>query len=169
MGHVIEPATSGRAKCRGCGEKIAKGVLRFGERGPNPFGEGEATYWFHLSCGACRRPDEFLSVEAADVDPQTRLLAEAGRDHYRLPRIKRAEQASSGRAKCRHCKEPIPAETWRITLEIWEEARFSPMGFIHLSCSKDYFGTADILPRITRFTADLSRQDINEIANILKQ
>lgn len=169
MGHVIEPATSRRAKCRGCGEKIDKGALRFGERGPNPFGEGEATYWFHLACAACRRPDEFLSVEDADIDPQIRLLAEAGRDHYRLPRIKRVERAPSGRAKCRQCREPIPTKTWRIALEIWEEARFSPMGFIHLSCSKDYFGTVDILTRITRCTVDLPDQDLKQIGDILKQ
>ena len=32
MGHVIEPAASGRAKCRGCGKPIAKNELRLGER-----------------------------------------------------------------------------------------------------------------------------------------
>jgi hypothetical protein len=46
--HVIEPASSGRAKCRGCDRPIAKGELRFGERQPNAFGEGEMTLWFHL-------------------------------------------------------------------------------------------------------------------------
>ncbi|MDJ0956295.1 MAG: hypothetical protein QNI91_05550 [Arenicellales bacterium] len=167
MGHVIEPASSGRAKCRGCGEKIDKGVLRFGERAPNPFGEGEATYWFHLTCAACRRPDEFLTVEQPEMDPKVRLMAEAGRDHYRLARIRRAERAPSGRAKCRHCREAIPAGSWRIALEIWEEARFSPMGFIHMSCSKDYFGTADILPRIKHFTPGLSPADLGEIADLL--
>ena len=63
MTHVIEPASTGRAKCRGCGEKIARGKLRFGERGPNPFGDGDATYWFHPTCAACRRP-EILSKSA---------------------------------------------------------------------------------------------------------
>ena len=169
MDHVIEPASSGRAKCRGCGEKIDKDVLRFGERAPNPFGEGDATYWFHLICAACRRPDEFLTVERADIDPEIRLMAETGCDHYRLARIKRAERAPSGRAKCRHCREPIPAESWRIALEIWDEARFSPMGFIHVSCSKDYFGSADILFRIEHFTPDLSPEDLSEIADLLKQ
>jgi len=38
MPHVIEPATSARAKCRGCDLKIDKGELRFGERQPNAFG-----------------------------------------------------------------------------------------------------------------------------------
>ena len=56
MPHVIETASSGRAKCRGCGEKIAAGELRFGERLPNPFAEGETTHWFHLECAAFKRP-----------------------------------------------------------------------------------------------------------------
>ena len=30
MPHLIEPASSGRAKCRGCGKLIAKGELRLG-------------------------------------------------------------------------------------------------------------------------------------------
>ena len=70
MAHTIEPATTGRAKCRGCGEAIPAGMLRFGETVPNAFGEGEATHWFHLDCGAFRRPHPFLeAVESAtDAD-----------------------------------------------------------------------------------------------------
>ena len=34
-------------KCRGCGRPIARGELRFGERLPNAFAEGEMTVWFH--------------------------------------------------------------------------------------------------------------------------
>lgn len=48
MAHTIEPAASGRARWRGCGERIAKGELRLGARLPNPFVEGELTLWFHL-------------------------------------------------------------------------------------------------------------------------
>lgn len=168
MNHVIEAAASGRSRCRGCGEKIEKGELRFGERAPNPFGEGDATYWFHLDCGACRRPEEFLSVGHPGVDEQTRALALAGREHYRLPRIRRAERAPTGRAKCRHCREAIGIGSWRIALEVWEEARFAPMGFIHAVCAGSYFGTADILPRIARFTSGLSPEDYEDIERTLK-
>lgn len=167
MDHVIEPATSGRAKCRGCGQKIEKDELRFGERAPNPFGDGEATYWFHLICGALRRPDEFLSSDCGLVDDSVKAMAQAGCEHYRLPRIARAERAPSGRAKCRQCRQPIAAESWRIALQIWEEARFSPMGFIHVECSKNYFGTVDILPRLKRFTPGLSAKDIKQISGFL--
>lgn len=47
---VIEPAKSGRSRCRACGELIAKGEMRRGrrERGPVP---GRSTLrWFHLDC-----------------------------------------------------------------------------------------------------------------------
>ena len=64
MAHVIEPASSARAKCRGCGRPIAKGILRLGERLPNPFGEGEMTLWFHLPCAAFKRPQPFLDAIA---------------------------------------------------------------------------------------------------------
>ena len=60
MPHVIEPAASARAKCRGCAEKIAAGDLRFGESLPNPFAEGETHHWYHLECGAMKRPEPFL-------------------------------------------------------------------------------------------------------------
>ena len=46
MPHLIEAATSGRAKCRGCGGTIENQTPRFGERIANPFGRGDATLWF---------------------------------------------------------------------------------------------------------------------------
>ena len=63
VAHTIEPAASGRAKCRGCGEPITKGELRLGARLPNPFdGEKEMTLGFHLICGAYKRPEPFLEA-----------------------------------------------------------------------------------------------------------
>src|SRR5690606_34460474 len=87
MPHVIEPATSGRAKCRACDRPIAKGEPRFGERQPNAFGDGEMTLWFHLSCGAYVRPEAFLEASAAadsNVTPALADAAKAGIEHRRL-------------------------------------------------------------------------------------
>ena len=56
MAHVFEPAASGRAKCRGCGQALPKGEVRFGEKLANPFAEGEMTHWFHPLCAAYKRP-----------------------------------------------------------------------------------------------------------------
>ena len=41
---------TGRAACRGCGKKIAKDELRFGEQLENPYGEGVRTLWYHPRC-----------------------------------------------------------------------------------------------------------------------
>ena len=72
--HVIEHASSGRAKCRGCGRPIAKGELRFGERQPNAFGEGEMTLWFHVTCAAYARPESFLEIAATAGDAPGALI-----------------------------------------------------------------------------------------------
>lgn len=46
---TIEVAKSGRAKCRGCGDKIEKGALRFGLV-DFAFSESGSHRWFHLAC-----------------------------------------------------------------------------------------------------------------------
>ncbi|MGH7341280.1 MAG: PARP-type zinc finger-containing protein, partial [Candidatus Rokuibacteriota bacterium] len=81
MPHVFETASSGRAKCRGCAQPIAKGDLRFGERLPNPFGEGEMTLWFHPICAAYKRPEPILEAlgEAAEKPPESEALERAAR------------------------------------------------------------------------------------------
>ena len=104
--HVIEAAPSGRARCRGCSRPIAKAELRFGERLPNPFAEGELlTLWFHLRCGAYKRPQPFLEALASTetgIEERKMLeaTANAGLAHRRLPRVDGAEMAPTGRARC---------------------------------------------------------------------
>jgi hypothetical protein len=168
MAHLIEPASSGRAKCRGCGERIAAGELRFGERLPNPFAEGEMTHWFHLECAAFKRPEPFLETLEARTEPlddSEPLESEARRGvaHRRLPRINGAERSPSSRAQCRSCREPIPKGAWRIPLVFYEEGRFAPSGFIHAPCSRAYFETTDVIPRLRRFSTRLRDEDIREI------
>src|SRR5580765_8464407 len=107
MAHVFEQAPTGRAKCRGCGALIAKGEVRFGEHVPNPFGEGDATLWFHPLCAAYRRPAAILETLAAAPDADRATLervATATAAHERLVRVAGAERATSGKAACRHCK-----------------------------------------------------------------
>jgi hypothetical protein len=165
MGHVIETASSGRAKCRGCGEKIDKGELRFGLVIDNPFREGEATYWFHLVCGACRQSEaliEALGATTEDVPDRAWLqaAAEAGAAHPRLQRLAGVQRDPSGRARCRHCRETIDKGAFRLQLQIWEDTRFSPMGFVHAGCGPGYFGVDDIAERLRRLTRGLPREDL---------
>jgi hypothetical protein len=168
MGHVLEPAATGRAKCRGCGERIAAGALRFGESLPNPFGEGEATHWFHVDCAAFKRPEPLLQALEERTEPladSERLQSEAklGVAHQRLPRINGAERAPSGRAQCRSCHTAIDKEAWRIILVFYEEGRFAPGGFVHARCARAYFETAEVMTRVRHFARGLSDDDAREL------
>ncbi len=170
MPHVFEPAPTGRAKCRGCGKPIAKGELRFGERIPNPFAEGETTLWFHPLCAAYKRPESVLETlgqatgSVPDPEPLERA-AHASSAHRRLARIDGAERSPSSVAKCRHCREPIAKGVWRIRLRIYEEGMFSPAGFVHLTCRNPYFeNNDDILDHALHFSPDLSEEERAELA-----
>jgi hypothetical protein len=153
---------------------IAKGELRFGETGPNSFGEGEATSWFHLACAALMRPEKLQPVleTSSDEQPEHAWLLETARfgiEHPRLPRMVRVERASSGRAHCRSCRELIAKGDWRFALQMFEEGRPTPIGTIHASCAQAYFGTADVLPRARRLTPDLSEADLADLEKALSE
>jgi hypothetical protein len=171
VAHVIESASSGRAKCRNCEQPIAKGDLRFGERQPNAFGDGEMTLWFHLTCGAYSRPEPFLEAQgAATPDPQLAALAAAahfGIEHRRVPRLHGAERATSGRAHCRSCRALIGKGEWRLALVFFEEYRFNPGGYIHAQCAREYFETIELVDRIKHFSPELRESELAEIAAAL--
>ena len=170
MPHVIETASSGRAKCRACNGTIAKDELRFGERHPNAFGEGEMTLWFHLQCASYTRPEPFLeTLPSASVSHAADLTAAAefGIAHRRVPRVHGAERASTGRARCRSCREFIAQGEWRIPLIFFEEFRFAPSGFIHAGCAREYFETTDLLDRIRHFSPALAEDEVHELQGAL--
>lgn len=167
MPHVFEPAPTGRAKCRGCSRPIAKGELRFGERIPNAYAEGETTLWYHPLCAAYRRPEAVLEALQAEPPPPDRdLLEHAARTtaaHRRLPRIAGGERAPTGQAKCRACREAIIKGSWRVRLVFYEEGRFSPGGFLHLGCQGTYFEGHDIVPALLHFSPELREEDREEL------
>ena len=177
MPHLIERAPSGRAKCRGCGEKIASGEIRFGEQLPNPFADGDdalMTHWFHPACAAYRRPEAFLEglAETSEtIDDRTTLEREAqlGITHRRLPRVSTAERAPTGRANCRACKTLIDKDTWRIALVYYEDNRFVPSGFIHAKCVKEHLETTAIRPRVKHFSPALSDAELDEILGVAEK
>lgn len=174
MPHVFEPAPTGRAKCRGCARPIARGELRFGERVPNAFADGETTLWFHPLCAAYKRPQALLdalplaSVELADRDALD-AAARAATAHRRLPRIDGGERAPTGQARCRSCREPIARGAWRIRLAFYEEGRFAPGGFVHLGCGRAYFETDDVLAALLHFSADLDEGERQDLADAFRR
>lgn len=170
MAHGFEVAPTGRAKCRGCGHAIAKGELRFGERVPNPFGEGEATLWFHPRCAAFKRPEPLLEAlpgapgELTDRG-ELEAVARGTLVHRRLPRVDGAERARSAQAKCRSCREPIERGTWRIRLTFYEEGQFRAGGYIHLACCPAYFEDQEVLDRILHFSPDLDETERSDLTS----
>jgi hypothetical protein len=112
--------------------------------------------------------DKFEGPAIPDRD-QWEREAKLGVEHRRLPRVAGAGRAASGRAACRACKEPIPKDAWRIALSFYDEGRFAPSGFIHLSCARAYFETTDVMSRIRHFEPELSEADLGEIEKDLPQ
>jgi hypothetical protein len=142
--------------------------LRFGERVPNAFGEGEATLWFHPLCAAYKRPDALLEALAGTPDgvPDREGLETAARKssaHARAQRVDGAERSPTGQAKCRHCHDPIAKGSWRIRVVFYEEGRFAPGGYVHLGCREAYFETGGIWEQILQFSPDLSAADREEL------
>ena len=178
MPHVFDTAPTARAKCRGCEQKIDKGAARFGERQPNAFGDGEMTLWFHPLCAAYTRPaavlealqeaggtGELAAVAEPGVDDAATLkvIAEQGVAHRRLPRLRSAERASSGRARCRSCRELIAKDAWRLQLVFVDDYPFQPAGFVHAGCAQDYFDTSAVGDRLRHFGASLTESELAEI------
>jgi hypothetical protein len=174
MPHVLEPAPSARSKCRGCGQAIQRDELRFGERLPNNFGSGEMTLWFHPLCAAHKLPQQLLEAlrETASTFPDRETLekiANRSAAHERAQRIDGAERAPSGQAACRCCREPIAKGSWRIRVVYYEEGRFAPGGFVHLTCRRAYFEADDLLDQVLRFSLTLSPSDREELARAFEQ
>jgi hypothetical protein len=168
MAHVLEAATSGRSMCRGCARPIVRGELRFGERLPNPYGQGEMTLWFHPACAAFRRPEPLLQAlgEAPGKVPEREALERAARSslaHRRIPRIDGAERSPSGQARCRSCHETIERGSWRVRLVFYEGGRFTPGGYLHLGCRDAYFETHEVMEQILHFSPDLSDEQREEL------
>lgn len=174
MPSVIERATTARAKCRVCSQPIAKGDERFGEALPNAYGEGESLFWFHLRCAACSRPESLLPVleqgQGASSEREALLpLARDGIANPRLCRIAKAERASSGRARCRHCRELIEQGAFRLALHLFEEGRFNPIGTIHARCAVHYLGAEPALERLHLPCNQLEEAELGEVAAEMRE
>lgn len=150
-------------------------MVRVGEAVPNLFADAdgaEAMHWYHPRCAAYRRPEAFLQALDAsplEFDDRGALVAAAqlGVEHQRLPRLDQAGRSPSARAACRHCREPIPKDAWRLSLLFWQDGRFMPSGFIHAACARDYLGTTDVLDRLRHFMPALTADDDAAIAAAL--
>ena len=174
MSDVIEPATTGRAKCRRCGGKIEKGVLRFGESVPNVFGEGDATHWFHVACAAESRPQKLEPVlrSTAVELPERTVIERAIEDGIKNPQllmIKHADRAPTGRATCQHCREKIEKGTLRVAIEReTEAAAMSAVSFVHARCIREHVGSTGLVDKLRRTSVELPQEEIDELVRIVE-
>jgi hypothetical protein len=148
--YVIEGARSGRSKCKTCRRKIDKGGLRLGVLIEGPFGTGYL--WHHLKCAARRMPDRVEEAYEArawnnaanpptdlpSLDDLRKERVEADERRRKRKTIPYAEVSPTGRARCKHCGEPLPEGELRIVLgklvEFGSQSRVAPHA-VHASCA----------------------------------
>jgi hypothetical protein len=147
--YVIEGARSARSKCKTCRRKIDKDALRLGILIQGPYGTGYL--WHHLKCAARRQFDKLEEAyaqeawKAAKVPPRNvppletleqyrRAAEERRKARKELPHV---EVDPSGRARCKHCNEPIEKGTMRVVLAravyFGTQVRMSPIN-VHPRC-----------------------------------
>ena len=167
---VIEPDSSGRSKCRGCKQNIAKGSLRFDEQLPIPIADDDVSLWFRLPRAAFRRPQALLkTVSIAPLEDRhchdhLSEISHIGTEVPRLQRIAETELSPTGRAHCTYSKEPIPTDSWRIQQEHFGESAFTPSGNIHLGCVNPFFPKNEtVLVRIQYFAPSLTEAQLPDI------
>lgn len=171
MADTIEAATTGRASCRFCKEKIEKGTLRFGERVPSAFGEGEQTLWYHLPCAAERQAAKLEPVlaqysgELPDREELERVV-QNGLFNPKLSQVTKVEYAPTGRAKCQHCHEPIAKGELRVGVDRDTEGQMPAISYLHLACAQGYLGEAGLAEKLVRLSRGLSPEDIERVGRL---
>lgn len=55
------------------------------------------------------------------------------------------------------------ARASRIRLALYEGARFTPGGYLHLACRKAYFETGEVMEQILHFSPQLSPDEREEL------
>jgi Poly(ADP-ribose) polymerase and DNA-Ligase Zn-finger region len=169
--HVIEVAKTGRARCRGCRQAIAKGELRFGEAVKNDFDPsgGSSLQWYHLKCGAERRPalvQPALAAFAGEVPDRAAIeqaLAQAAASAP--PSYPFAERATTGRSRCVHCEGAIEKDTWRVAFEREIDAGgFTRKGpsYPHARCAGEYLQDLDVYAKLAAHSR-LAPQDLEAL------
>jgi len=146
--------------------------MRFGEQVENAFGEGLATHWFHLMCAAEKRPEKLAAAVATYTDelPERATLdsvIRSGIDNPKLTTVRRGERASSGRARCQHCRELIEKGALRVAVEREEESAMAALSYVHAKCAPEYLGSSGLFEKLRRTSPDLSQQDLSELSELV--
>jgi len=176
--YIIEGARSSRSKCKTCRRKINKGALRIGVLIEGPYGTGYL--WHHLTCAARRRIEQVEEAYGLEAwkeakDPPAKLpaldelkktserAAERTQQRRDLPY---AEVDPSGRAKCKHCAEPLEKGQVRIVMgrkvEFGNQVRVGPAN-VHPRCVRAELASEECAIEADGFEAALraNSQDVS--------
>jgi hypothetical protein len=161
---TIEAASTGRASCRYCREKIEKGELRFGDRVPSAFSEGEQTLWYHLRCAAERLPEKLgatLEAHPGEVPDREELqrAADNGRENPKLALVQRVDRAPTARARCQQCRETIAKAELRVGVDRDQEGMMPTVSYIHVRCAAAHLGAAGLKTKLERLARALGPED----------
>ena len=178
MGHIIEEAKSGRAKCRKCKGALSKGDLRFGHEVVNAFSpDGGMTHqWYHLGCAAEKLPVELgQAIAAFDGEIPDRAELEqamaAGKKKVKPTTFPYAEKAPSGRSTCIECGEKMAKGEYRVAVEREiDTGSFvtSGAGYLHPMCALEYVGDADgLMDQVRANSVSLSEEELEELSAAL--
>jgi len=182
---VIEGARSSRSRCKICRRAINKDVLRLGVLIEGPYGTGYL--WHHLTCAARRKFDnveqayELEAWKQAKSPPdkvpsldELRKMREQAEDRKRVKKTTPyAELAPSGRAKCKHCDEPMGKGDVRVVLGrgvyFGSQVRTAPIN-VHPKCVGSELKSEDCATEVEGFeaalranTTDLSSEKLDEL------
>jgi len=183
--YVIEGARSSRSRCKTCRRTIEKGTLRIGMLIEGPYGEGYL--WHHLRCAARRRieqVEEAYSLEAWNqakelpkkippLDELRRQAEETAERRVKRRELPYAELDPSGRARCKHCGEPMAKGAIRVVLgrevEFGGQVRTGPI-HVHPRCVAAALRAADSATRSDGFaealrahSAELPRDGVDAV------
>jgi poly [ADP-ribose] polymerase len=172
MGHIIEPAKSGRAKCRSCKKTIEKDSLRLGEEIIDQFGSGGTTHvWHHVECAAEKKPDQLRAAMAeydGEIPDRAKLEKKLSESAKKLPpgMFPYAEKAPTGRSKCMACEESIDKDTLRVAIEREVDTgtfKTKGAGYLHPMCAADFTGDKGMFAKVKANSRDLSKDQLAEL------
>lgn len=172
MGHIIEPAKSGRAKCRSCKKTIEKDSLRLGEEILDQFGSGGTTHvWHHVECAAEKKPDQLRAAMAeyqGEIPDRANLEKKLAESAKKLPpgMFPYAEKAPTGRSKCMGCEESIAKDTLRVAIEREVDTgafKTKGAGYLHPMCAADFTGDKGMFAKVKENSRDLSKEQLAEL------
>ncbi|MHA1214982.1 MAG: hypothetical protein ACTSPG_06775 [Candidatus Hodarchaeales archaeon] len=151
----LEPAKSGRAKCRGCQEKINKGEIRVGL--PYSFAmkdgrEIESYHYYHVNCVPSSKVSSVLEIlqETEFIDSEKLEVIRNALESARSQRRQKLsiktfiEKSPSSRATCKICEDKILKEEFRViepfSVELEDGRVFPSKKYYHFEC---YINTKD--------------------------